>query len=355
MEKLLEFPKLGINLRFHNSFSVGPITLSYYGLIIAFGLMLALIYAFVNFKKVGVDKDKAIDAIIGGIVGGILGARLYYVAFSYQDYKISFASWSEFWQTFSRIFKTWEGGMAIYGGIGGALIVGLLIARWRKIHIPALLDVVGIGFLIGQGIGRWGNFFNVEAFGSNTNMPWGMTSPSIVSYLQSNMDYFNKIGVTVDPNMPVHPCFLYESIWCLIGFVALHFYLKHRRFDGEVFLMYTGYYGLGRFFIEGLRTDSLMIGSLRISQLLAGLLVAGSVLTILIIRSKIKGSNDQEYMKLFVKTEEGIAIAKGVPVVTAEEKELEEIENDAEKIDDNTVQTETEESDNDIKGDKIDG
>lgn len=315
MEQFVEFPKLGIELAFKNSFSIGTFTISYYGIIIALGLLLAMIYALKTFKKVGVDADKAIDAIIGGILGGLVGARLYYVIFTYENYKISFESMSEFWRTFSNIFKTWEGGMAIYGGLIGSLIVGLLIARWRKIKIRPLLDVIGIGFLIGQGIGRWGNFFNVEAFGSNTSLPWGMTGPAVTSYLQSNMEAFSKLGVTVDPSMPVHPCFLYESIWCLIGAVLLHFYLKHRKFDGEVFLMYLGYYGIGRFFIEGLRTDSLTMGSLRVSQLLAALLVVGSVITIAIIRSNIKGSNDENYMKLFVTTPEGIAIAHGVPFV----------------------------------------
>lgn len=310
MEKILEFPKMGIELKFHNSFSIGSFKIAYYGIIIALGLLLALIYALKKFKQVGVDSDKAIDAIIGGIIGGIIGARLYYVAFTWDSYK------DDLWS----IFNTRSGGMAIYGGIIGALLVGLIIAKIRKIKLLPLLDVVGLGFLIGQGIGRWGNFFNVEAFGGNTNMPWGMTSPSIVSYLESKMDYFASIGVTVDPKMPVHPCFLYESIWCLVGFVLLHFYLKHRKFDGEVFLMYLGYYGLGRFFIEGLRTDSLMMGTLRVSQVLAGLLVIAAILTIVIIRMKIKSNHDPEYLKLFTLTDEGQAIVNA-PVKSKHKQE----------------------------------
>lgn len=310
MEKIVEFPKLGIELKFHNSFSIGPFEIAYYGVIIAVGLLLALLYGLKKFKQVGVDSDKAIDAIIGGIIGGIIGARAYYVIFSWENYK------DDIWS----IFNIRNGGMAIYGGIIGALAVGLIIAKIKKIKLLPLLDVVGIGFLLGQGIGRWGNFFNVEAFGSNTNLPWGMTGPSIVSYLESKMDYFNSIGVTIDPTVPVHPCFLYESIWCIIGFVLLHFYLKHRKFDGEVFLMYLGYYGLGRFFIEGLRTDSLMIGTLRVSQLLAGLLVITSVIVIIAVRSKIKNSHDPEYLKLFALTEEGQAIVNA-PVVKNKKSE----------------------------------
>lgn len=138
-----------------------------------------------------------------------------------------------------------------------------------------------------------------------------MTSPDIVSYLTYKQSDLAAIGVTVDPNVPVHPCFLYESIWCLIGFVLLALYLKHRKFDGEVFLMYLAFYGAERAVVEGLRTDSLMIGSLRVSQLLAAVLVVVSVTAILVIRSKIKGSHDENYMKLFVLTEAGQAIANG--------------------------------------------
>ena len=311
MEKIVQFPGLGLEFHFNNAIDIGPIHITYYGMIIAVGLILAMVYAFRVFRKVGIDPDKAIDCILGGILGGIVGARLYFVIFSWDSYGLDFSSWSGFWNSFLRIFKTWEGGLAIYGGLIGALLVGILIARHHKLCIPALLDVVGVGFLLGQGIGRWGNFFNVEAFGSNTTLPWGMTSPDIVSYLTYKQNALAAIGVTVDPNTPVHPCFLYESIWCLIGFVLLALYLKHRKFDGEVFLMYLAFYGAERSVVEGLRTDSLMIGSLRVSQLLAAVLVIVSVVAILVIRSKIKGNHDENYRKLFVLTEAGQAIANG--------------------------------------------
>lgn len=349
MHNIVQFPGLGIELNLKNSISLGSITLSFYGMIIAFGLLLALIYAFNNFKKVGVDSDKAIDCILGGIIGGILGARLYYVAFSWSDYGIDFSSWSTFWETFSRIFKTWEGGMAIYGGIIGSIIVAFFIARWRKVNFKALLDVVGIGFLIGQGVGRWGNFFNVEAFGSNTNLPWGMTGPRVVSYLESQRQQLASIGVTIDPNVPVHPTFLYESVWCLLGVLLLSIYLKHRKFDGEVFLMYLGYYGLGRFFIEGFRTDSLMIGSLRVSQLLAGILVFVSVITILVIRSKIKNNHDENYLKLFVKTEEGMRIAQGIKEEPVKKEDKKDANIDDEVLADNNKTEVSDEAKEDIK------
>lgn len=309
MERVVSFPGLGLEFSLNNAYlSIGSLKIYYYGIIITLGLVLGMIYVFKNFRKVGVDPDKAIDCVLGGIIGGIVGARLYYVIFSWGDFGLDFSSWSEFGRTFLRLFNTREGGMAIYGGIIGALLVGILIAKWRKINTKALLDVVGVGFLIGQGVGRWGNFFNIEAFGSNTTLPWGMSSPVITDYLSSKMSYFESIGVIVDPNMPVHPCFLYESLWCLLGAALLAVYMKHRKFDGEVFLMYLGYYGIGRFVIEGLRTDSLMIGSLRVSQLLAAILVCFSVLTIILVRSKIKGSHDESFMPLFVTTQEGTRI-----------------------------------------------
>lgn len=313
MERIVSFPGLGLEFALHNAYiSIGPVKIYFYGIIITVGLILAMIYAFKNFRKVGVDPDKAIDCVLGGIVGGIVGARLYYVIFSWSDFGLDFSSFDAFWSTFLRLFNTREGGMAIYGGIIGALIVGVLIARWRKIKITALLDVVGVGFLIGQGVGRWGNFFNIEAFGGNTSLPWGMTSPVITNYLTSKLSYFESIGVTVDPALPVHPCFLYESLWCILGAVLLAFYMKHRKFDGEVFLMYLGYYGVGRFVIEGLRTDSLMIGSLRVSQILAAILVLVSAFMIIITRSKIKGSHDESFMPLFATTEEGQRIVLNI-------------------------------------------
>lgn len=306
MQNTVSFPKLGIELSFNNSIKIGSFEIAYYGIIIAIGLILALVYAYKNFRKIGIDPDKATDAIIGGIIGGIVGARLYFVIFSNSEYSLDFSSLKAFGDSLWNIINIRQGGLAIYGGIIGAFGIGVLIAKLRKVNVKGLLDIAGIGFLLGQGIGRWGNFFNVEAFGSNTDLPWGMTGPAIESYLNSKLEYFESIGINIDPTAPVHPCFLYESIWCLIGFILLALYLKRRKFDGEVFLMYLAYYGLGRFFIEGLRTDSLTIGSaLRVSQVLAGLCVITAVIVIIVVRSKIKNSNDENYLKLFALTEEG--------------------------------------------------
>ena len=196
--------------------------------------------------------------------------------------------------------------MAIYGGVIGAFLVGGIIARIHKVRILPVMDLAALGFLIGQGVGRWGNFVNGEAFGSNTDLPWGMTGDRIVAYLSDadNISTLTQLGVTVDPNAPVHPCFLYESIWCLLGFVLLYLYSKRRRFDGEIFLMYLGWYGFERMIVEGLRTDSLLIGNIRVSQLLAGLLFVACVIVWFVIHSKIKAAHDDNYLKCYAYTEQ---------------------------------------------------
>ena len=219
----------------------------WYGFLITIGILLAMIYGFRRMKTVGIDPDRATDSVIGGLIG--------------------------------------------------AIIVGGIIAKVRKLKLTALLDVVAPCFLIGQCIGRWGNFFNQEAFGANTKLPWGMISNTTMEYISNHYD---ELGGKVSALDPIHPCFLYESIWCLIGFIILHFYLKHRKFDGEVFLMYTGWYGLGRFFIEGLRTDSLYLGNIRVSQLVAGTCVLASLVLIIVFRGITKRNSDY---KLFVDTE----------------------------------------------------
>ena len=199
----------------------------------------------------------------------IVCARIYYVAmapFAYQS----------IWE----MIDIRKGGIAIYGAVLGAFIFGGLAARWRKVPLLPLFDLVSLGFLIGQGIGRWGNFVNQEAFGTNTTLPWGMYSEGTEAYLRS-VQVTLPAGMTVDPTAPVHPTFLYESIWCLAGFLALAAFFKKRRFNGQIFLGYVIWYGLGRAWIEGLRTDSLLIGStgLRASQLVA----IGSVLALSLI------------------------------------------------------------------------
>lgn len=301
MTRNVTFPNFGLEFNFNPiALEIGPVKIHWYALIICAGFLLAAIYCFRRAKRFGVDTDRLTDMVIAGLVGGIIGARLFFVLFK-LDYFIAHPD---------EIIMTWTGGLAIYGGLIGAVLAAWAVARWRKIKFAPVLDLAGLGFLIGQGIGRWANFINVEAFGSNTNLPWGMSGTTVSEYLTNHAAELSQYGVTVDPSMPVHPTFLYESLWCLLGFVLLHFYSKRRKFDGEVFLMYAAWYGLGRFVIEGLRTDSLMFGPFRISQLLAGLFVVAAVVVWLVIRSKMRRDLSSEYAVLYVTTDEAQNVLK---------------------------------------------
>ena len=182
----VEFPKLGLEFEFDSiAFSIGNIHIAWYGILIAAGILLAMAFGISQCKRFGIIADKLMNAALGGVIGGIVGARLYYVIFSWDNYKDDLMS----------IFHTWEGGMAIYGGLIGGLGVGLLVAKLCKIRIRPALDVASMGFLIGQCIGRWGNFINVEAFGGNTDLPWGMTSPTITAYLREHMSELGELGM----------------------------------------------------------------------------------------------------------------------------------------------------------------
>ena len=259
-------------------------TVYWYGLLIGIGMLLAIIYGFRKMRPCGIDPDRATDSVISGIIGAIIGARLYYIIFNTEGMKLT------------DFFKIRDGGLAIYGGLIGAILVGGIVTKLRGLRLSAMLDVTAPCFLIGQCIGRWGNFFNQEAFGANTDKAWGMLSWKTAAYISDHYDTLTD----VDAFKPIHPCFLYESLWCLLGFVLLHIYFKHRKFDGEIFLMYTFWYGLGRFFIEGLRTDSLYLGHIRVSQLVASTCVVASVILWIVFRSSVKRSDSY---KFFCETE----------------------------------------------------
>lgn len=277
------FPHLGIDIHVNSTvFSIGGLDIQWYGLLITLGLLLAMIYAFTQVRKYGLNPDRFLDAVIGGIIGGIVGARAYYVILEWDTYA---GDWKS-------IFNLRQGGLAIYGGIIGALLVGCTVAKFRKVRILPLLDIVGIGFLLGQGIGRWGNFFNQEAFGRNTDSFLGMSGGQIQNWITNSYpytSYYQNFGTAMDASQPVHPCFLYESIWCLLGFVLLALFAKKiRRYDGQIFLLYIGWYGLERAFVEGLRADSLVVGNVRISQMLAILCVVASVILQIVIGLRVK-------------------------------------------------------------------
>ncbi|MBR5428566.1 MAG: prolipoprotein diacylglyceryl transferase [Clostridia bacterium] len=249
-------------------FSVGgrDFSIKWYGVIIAFGFLLAVLFGGRIAYKWRISLDKMIDVLIYGTILGIIGARLYYVIFAWDSYKDHPLD----------ALKIWEGGLAIYGGIIGGILGAYITCRVRKLNFWNLLDMVGMSLLIGQGIGRWGNFANQEAFGTNTDLPWGMYSEKTASALYAESSALAARGIDVDPTGYVHPTFLYESLWCLLGFVVLYIIMKKfRKFSGQLFLCYGMWYGFERMVVEGLRTDSLYVGgtNIRISQVLSALLV----------------------------------------------------------------------------------
>lgn len=265
---------------FQLPFMSAPVTIKWYGVIIAFGLTLAVLFGGRKAYVWKIDIFKMLDILIYGAIGGIIGARLFYVL----------STWDYYSAHPGEIFAIWNGGLAIYGGLIGGLICAYIVCKAEKINVLNLLDLCGMSFLIGQGIGRWGNFANQEAFGTNTTLPWGMYSQKTHDYLQ----YLVSSGAdtTVDPAKPVHPTFLYESLWCLLGFVVLYIICqKARKFSGQIFLCYGIWYGTERAVVEGLRTDSLYLGNtgIRVSQLISVILVAVSavlLIVFLILRTK---------------------------------------------------------------------
>ena len=266
MINLVQFPGLGLSLHINRvAISLGGFNIYWYGIILATGLMGGLLFAFRYGPDFGIDTDRMVDVVVIGTVMAIVCARIYYVAMAPFQY-----------QSLWEMIDLRNGGIAIYGALIGAFVFGGLACKWRKIPLLQMFDLVAMGFLIGQGIGRWGNFVNQEAFGCNTTLPWGMYSEATQSYLAANAASLAAQGMTVDPTMPVHPTFLYESLWCFAGLFMMFRFMKKRCFHGEIFLLYAVWYGCGRFWIEGLRTDSLMLSAalnLRASQLVAAVSV----------------------------------------------------------------------------------
>ena len=239
MEHTIGFPNLGLEFTLSRvACTVLGKDIYWYGIIICAGFILAALYVNSRTKDFGITSDNLTDCLIICVPLGIICARIYYVVFE----------WGYYAQHPGEIIAIWKGGIAIYGGIIGTLIGLFVYSRVKKLSLASLCDLAAFGLLIGQCIGRWGNFVNGEAHGGPTTLPWGMT---------------------IDGQSMVHPTFLYESLWNLAGFVLLHFYSKKRRYKGEIALLYAAWYGAGRAWIEGLRTDSLYIGSVRVSQLLA--------------------------------------------------------------------------------------
>ncbi len=257
----VSFPGLGLDFKINPvAFSICTYDVRWYGIIITCGMLLALAYAYFSAKRFNVEWDTLFDCVLVGIVTGIIGARLFFVLFSLDKYINNPLD----------IFKIHEGGLAIYGGIIGGFIGGVIVAKVKKAKILPILDVAVLGFLIGQGIGRWGNFFNQEAFGTTTDLPWRMVSENT-----------GLVGV--------HPCFLYESLWCLLGFVLIHFLSKKfQKYPGQVLYAYLVWYGFERMIVEGLRTDSLMLPfwGLRVSQVISALILIFGIIMLIVNRNK---------------------------------------------------------------------
>ena len=267
----VEFPGLGWEFTISRGFEIFGFQIYWYGVLIAIGVLLAISYGLKRAEELDIDPDRMIDVALLTIPVAFLGARLYYVFF--KDFATYMADPIS-------ILDVRDGGLAIFGGIIVAFVFGPLMCKLKKVKIWAMFDATALGFLIGQGIGRWGNFFNQEAFGSNTDLPWGMTG-EIIRSGTNGTDYILT--------QPVHPTFLYESLWCLLGFVLLHILSKKAyKFHGMIFCGYMVWYGIGRFFIESLRTDSLAAGTMRISQLVSVLAVLlGAVLFFILHRYNI--------------------------------------------------------------------
>lgn len=308
----LSFPGLGIGEFDINSVAIslfnGKFVINWYALIITTGIVLAAIYVLTRFKENGLKVDDFLDLALWVIICGIIGARLYFIIFKLDDYIIT--NQGNFFKNFGasllEMISVWKGGLAIYGGVIAGGLAAFFVARKKKLNILQILDFLAPPVMMAQSLGRWGNFFNIEAFGSITASPFRMCSPSAISYLvrtgqlENGSETYQQM---VEGTLGVHPTFFYESMWNLFGFLVLWLVFvqitktkKLHKFHGQLFYSYLIWYGLGRLWIEGLRTDSLYLipNVIRVSQLVALLsLLVGIALmvTSLVLLKKGKGGN----------------------------------------------------------------
>ena len=283
MHRTIDFPNIGIHLEsVGDHITVFGFDIAYYGMLIGLGILAGIFIAAAEAKRTKQKTEDYYDLTIYAVIFSIIGARLYYVIFSWDMYKDDLLS----------IFNIRQGGLAIYGGVIAAIITVCIFAKKRKMSAPLIMDTAGLGLVAGQMIGRWGNFFNREAFGEYTDGLLAMRLPLDAVRSSDVTELRRKHMETVDgvSYIQVHPTFLYESLWCLMVLVVMLVYRKYKKFDGEVFLLYLFGYGAGRFWIEGLRTDQLLIPGwgFPVSQALAGVLVIGSLLLIFYNRRKKK-------------------------------------------------------------------
>lgn len=287
MDMEINFPNLGIYLdHVGKNISIFGFSIAYYGIVIVTGMMIAIWIAQREAKRTGQNPEQYLDLAMIGIAAGILGARIYYVIFAWDYHKDDLLS----------IFNIRQGGLAIYGGIIGACIAVVIYSRKKKQNFSLLMDTASMSIVFGQIMGRWGNFFNREAFGDYTNNLFAMQLP--VSAVRAN-EITQKMWdhvVTVNgvEYIQVHPTFLYESLWNVGVLLFLFWFRKRKKFNGEVFLMYLIGYGLGRIWIEGLRTDQLLLPvvGLPVSQLLSGCLVVGCTILVVWKRKKLSSGGE---------------------------------------------------------------
>ena len=282
----VSFPGLGIG-EFTMSkvaFSIGNLSVHWYGIIITLGIVLAVLYVIWRGKQEGISMDDVLDYTIWTVMSGIVGARLYYVLTTLRD--PATGAWN--YKSFRDVIAVWEGGLAIYGGIiagAAAVVVVSVVKKYNKSKILKMFDSVAPAVMMAQAIGRWGNFVNGEAHGYKTAE-----------------NFFLRMGLMEHGRMYFyHPTFLYESLWNVAGFVLINLLYKKKKFDGQMLLMYLAWYGFGRMFIEGLRTDSLMVGPFRISQVVGFLCFAAcsALLAVFLVRAHRRTLDGEGYTPAF--------------------------------------------------------
>lgn len=281
MNTTIRFPHLGLTLNPGKSFTVFGIEIAYYGVIIALGMLAGALVAYREAKKTGQKVDDYIDFTLYTLIAAIIGARIYYVIFEWDYYSAHPL----------EIFNLRAGGLAIYGGVIASALTLFIFTKVKKLKFWLMADTAVQGLIIGQIIGRWGNFFNREAFGGYTDSLFAMQLP--VSEAKGITQELIEHLVTIDgvSYVQVHPTFLYEGTWNLLLFIGICLYKRHKKFDGEIFAIYLMGYGVGRFIIEGLRTDQLVIkalGGIAASQVLSIILIILAAVFVIYNRVQLK-------------------------------------------------------------------
>jgi len=323
----ISFPGIGIDQFSVNkvAFEIplfGGIEVRWYGLIITAGILLAMLYCYFRSKQEGISLDNLLDMAIYTVIFGIIGARLYYVLFSLDEY-----------DSFLDMIAIWNGGLAIYGAIIAGALTILVVCKLKKIALTKALDMAAPAVMIGQIVGRWGNFFNGEAHGSEV--------------LEDEFFYFIRMGLSHGNGAEItsfyHPTFLYESLWNVVGFIIINALYKKKKFDGQIVLMYVTWYGFGRMLIEGLRTDSLYLGVFRISQIVGfACFVVGAILLILnLTKARRAKLTEEEYVAAYPKFSH--AVSASIPETQHPESELTESTDDSDEAKNSDSEQEKEE------------